>query len=496
MADQITSSRICGVLLPVFSLPGAYGVGSLGKPALDFLHFLKSAGQTAWQVLPLGPTGFGDSPYQPFSAFAGNPYLIDLESLAGWGLLTDAELDSACRPEGNPVDYGDLFYQRLALLHKAAERFDFGGNGDYHRFCQGAEFWLTDFARFMALKHYFHQSDWLSWPEDIRLRDPEALLYYDGLLAGEIRFWKFTQFAFFTQWQQVRQLASELSIQLVGDLPIYPALDSADVWANRLEYQLDRQGRPSFVAGVPPDYFSATGQRWGNPLYHWGKMQENDFSWWRARIEANAGLYDVIRIDHFIGIVRYWAIPAECPTAVDGEWHPGPGKLLVEAMQQAAGESRLVAEDLGVLHPSVTALLQESNLAGMRVLQFAFDGNPQNPYLPHCYPNHTTCFVGTHDNDTLCGFLNSQSDEQLAFAKAYLNQPDRSKLPDAFIRAALSSVAEMTVIPMADWLGLGTEARINTPSTLGGNWVFRLKTSDFTPQLAAHMQSLTQMYGR
>jgi len=486
--------RGAGILLPVSSLPSPYGIGTLGAEARAFADALARAGQTYWQVLPVGPTSYGDSPYQSFSAFAGNPYFLDLDALAAEGLLTEAEL-AACRPvREDAVDYGWLFDTRLDVLRRAMSRT--GEAAAFAAFCEENRDWLEDYALFMALKARSAQEDWLGWDAPVRDREPGALAACRTELAGEIRFHKLCQFFFFRQWAELKAYANAAGVLLIGDMPIYAALDSADVWANRRLFELDGKGRPTAVAGVPPDAFSADGQRWGNPLYDWAAMEREGFAWWRRRVAAAARLFDVIRIDHFIGLVRYYAIPSSCETAVEGEWRTGPGEKLTAVLDEAAGGSRILAEDLGVLHPSVRTLLDKTGYPGMKVLLFAFDGGAGNPHLPHWYERNAAVYGGTHDNDTIRGYLDKKSDGELAFLLDYLGVKSRAEAPEAMIRAAYESVADIAIFQMQDILELDNAARMNTPSTVGGNWAWRLLPGQFTEEKIARLRRFAELYGR
>lgn len=489
--------RGAGILLPISSLPSPYGIGTLGDAAFSFVDFLKKGGQRYWQVLPVGPTGYGNSPYQSFSSFAGNPYFIDLDRLRDEALLTARELRPLMQPFTDQVDYSALFPARIELLGQAWKRFRANETPAFAAFCSRHADWLEDYALFMALKEHFGWQEWLLWDEDIRLREPQALRRFEKLLADRIGFWKFCQYQFFRQWIALRQYANQSGISLIGDLPIYAALDSADVWANRRLFQLDEEGRPTAVAGVPPDAFSATGQRWGNPLYDWTCMEQDGFSWWRHRAVASAGLYDVIRIDHFIGISRYYAIPADSDTAAKGEWREGPGKKLTDAIGRAAPGAHILAEDLGVLHPSVRSLLRETGYPGMRVLLFGFDGQPQNEHLPHNFQSQNlVVYGGTHDNDTILGFCRKADPETLSFMMRYLRVRSPLHIPNAMLYTAYASIADVAIFQMQDLLILDNSARMNTPATVGGNWSWRLRPQDITDRLAGQLRELTVLYNR
>lgn len=488
--------RSAGILLPISSLPSPYGIGTLGKAAYDFVDFLFSAEQSYWQVLPIGPTGYGDSPYQSFSSFAGNPYFIDIELLKSRGLLTDEEIkDADASGSDDFVRYEKVYYRRFPLLKQAFSRFD-RNNIEFLDFCSSESIWLEDYALYMSLKEHFGQKDFQKWDDSIRLRSPLAMSHFKALLSDEIKFWQFCQFEFFSQWMKLKEYANEKEISIIGDIPIYVSSDSADVWANMPLFQMDKFGHPALIAGVPPDYFSATGQRWGNPLYDWDAMEKNGFDWWKQRISSCAKLFDVIRIDHFIGIARYYAISPECETAVDGQWKKGPGEKLINAINSSVGRARIIAEDLGVLHPSVKNLLEKSGYPGMKVLLFAADGNEDNPHIPFKYERNTTVYVGTHDNDTVAGFCNKHKTKDLSYLMAYFGAKRKKQLPLALIKGAFASVADTAVVQLQDWLELENYARTNTPSTIGTNWMWRVTSKDLTIELAEKIGGITKLYGR
>jgi len=493
---MVVINRAAGILLPVSSLPSPYGIGAMGQAAYDFVDFLHAAGQRYWQVLPIGPTGFGDSPYQSFSAFAGNPYFIDIDTLAGRGLLTPDEIKAGdASGDEKFVDYEKVYFKRFPLLKQAFARFN-PGNADFTAFCAAESSWLDEYADYMAIKEHFGQRDFQSWDDDIRLYKHEALLHYRQLLTRERQFWQFCQFEFFRQWSALKSYANASGVLLIGDIPIYVSSDGADVWANRGLFQMDADGRPDFIAGVPPDYFSATGQRWGNPLYNWQAMEADGFGWWKRRILACSKLFDVIRIDHFIGIARYYSIASTCETAVDGEWKQGPGEKLLAAINEAVGDARIIAEDLGVLHPSVKELLAKSGYPGMKVLLFAADGSEGNPHIPYGYDRNTTVYVGTHDNDTVAGFCKKHKLKDLRFFMDYFGAAGKQQLPTALIKGAFGSVADTAVVQLQDWLELDNAARTNTPSTIGTNWMWRVTREQLTQRLAKRIKSVTALYGR
>lgn len=488
-------TRGAGVLMPISALPSPFGIGTLGDAAFAFADFLAAAGQRYWQVLPVGPTGFGDSPYQSFSAFAGNPYFIDPARLMAAGLLTEEEVEAAREPVA-PIAYDRLFDTRFDLLRQAFSRFT--PDDDYRDFCRAQAHWLPDYALFTALKTRFGQRDFGQWDADIRLREPEAVARYAEELADEIAFVNFCQYEFFTQWTALKAYVNAAGIRLIGDIPIYVAPDSADVWANRAQFQLDAEGHPTAVAGVPPDAFSDEGQRWGNPLYDWDAMAEDGFAWWRRRMEHSAALFDAVRIDHFIGIARYYAIPASCETAVEGEWRQGPGRLLTNVIDEVAARTNTVilAEDLGVLHRQVKTLLRQTGYPGMSVLIFGFDGNPKNPHLPHNFPRNRAVYGGTHDNDTIVGYCERASRREISYMMRYLGVKRRAAIPVALLRAAYQSVADIAIFQMQDLLALPNTARMNTPSTVGGNWQWRMPPDAADDELAAHLREFVTLYDR
>lgn len=489
--------RSCGVLLPVFSLPSPYGIGTLGQAACEFVDFLARAGQSWWQVLPLGPTSYGDSPYQSFSTHAGNPYLVDLELLCREGLLTQAELEE---PDwgGDPsrVDYGKLYENRFRLLRTATER---GWERDADKvkdFTEKNASWLPDYALFMALKRHFDMGPWTDWPEEVRLRRPEALERYRRELEADIRLFTYIQYQFFQQWEALRTYAHERGIGIIGDLPIYVALDSADVWAEPRYFQLDGKNLPKAVAGVPPDYFSEDGQLWGNPLYDWEVMKADGYGWWIRRVDSAARLYDVLRIDHFRGLESYWAVPAGEATAKNGSWQKGPGIGFVRMLTEWFSNLQFIAEDLGCLTPEVRQLLADSGLPGMKVLEFAFDAKEPSDYLPHRHIPNCVCYVGTHDNAPVLAWKEEADPADVALATRYLGLNDREGFHWGMIRGGQSTVAKLFVAQLQDYLGLGAEARINTPGAFGGNWQWRLRPGLLAPELADRMAETARIYGR
>lgn len=489
--------RAAGVLLPVSAIPSAYGIGTFSKEAYRFVDFLKEAGQTYWQILPLGPTGYGDSPYQSFSTFAGNPYYIDLEALIEEGLITKKQCEKYDWGDNESyVDYEKIYLSRFKILKKAFENSNLSGNSEFLAFEKENAFWLEDYALYMAIKDSQKGASWDVWEDEIRLRNPKALKAYAEKLSEEVLFYKFQQFLFAIQWQKLKKYANDKGIQIIGDIPIYVAFDSADAWANPELFQFDENCMPTGVAGCPPDVFSATGQLWGNPLYRWDYHKETGYEWWMKRIGYCYKLYDVVRIDHFRGFDEYYNIPFGDPTAEFGKWEPGPGYELFKVMKEKVGNKPVIAEDLGFLTPSVIKMVKRTGYPGMKILQFAFDSDETSVYLPHNYTANTVVYTGTHDNDTTRSWFYGLKPKHRRFAKKYLNIKGNKEVEWAFIRAAISSVSDTAIIPMQDYLGLGGEARINLPSTLGDNWKWRMKETQITEELAARIYELCKTYAR
>lgn len=474
-------NRGAGVLMPISSLPSVYGIGTLGDESRHFADFLKRIGCRYWQVLPVGPTSYGDSPYQSFSAFAGNPYFIDLEYLVIEELLKPDEVkDMSEQGREDRIDYSTLYSLRFTILKKAYQRSKYRTTKEYTAFYESNKFWLDDYCLFMAVKEYFNNQEWVLWDEDIKLREPKAVIKYQKLLDEEIHFWEFCQFKFKEQWNQMKEYTNKLGIQIIGDIPLYVSADSADVWVYGDLFELDQRRNPINVAGVPPDAFSADGQRWGNPLYSWDAMEDTDYTWWRERMKISSNLYDVIRIDHFIGVVNYFSIPAEEQTAVKGTWRKGPGKKLTNVIKESIGGAKMIAEDLGVITPLVRKLIEQTGYPGMKVLQFSMDGPADHEYLPHNYKTtNLVAYTGTHDNETLVGCINSKKDQELEFAYHYYNVKNKIDLSDAMIRVLYSSIADVVIVQMQDLLKLDNQARMNTPSTIGKNWQWKMTKEQY-----------------
>jgi 4-alpha-glucanotransferase len=494
----MTGKRASGILLHPTSLPGPHGLGSLGDEACRFVDFLAETGQSVWQILPLGPTGYGDSPYSAFSAFAGNAMLVSLEKLVQAGDLDPSDIEGVSRPEGE-ADYGFAHDFKGRLLFKAARRFRESDGSDrrkaFDEFCAFQAYWLHDYALFRALRRHFGEQSWVEWPENIRRRDPEELERWGDWLAERIFFRKYAQFVFFEQWFTLKEYANSRGIRIMGDLPIFVALDSADVWANTNLFYLDETDLPTLVTGVPPDYFSETGQRWGNPMYRWERMAEQGFSWWTARFRWNLAQTDLVRIDHFRGFEACWAIPAEEETAVNGHWMSVPGEALFQILLDTLGEAPFVAEDLGLITPQVESLRDRFGFPGMKVLQFAFGSGPENPYLPHNLVRNCVVYTGTHDNDTTLGWWRSLKPQDRRKVLAYLGIAGE-EMPWDLIRTAMASVADLSVIPLQDILGLDSRTRMNTPGSGDANWRWRLLPGALDDRLRSRLLEMTRIYGR
>ncbi len=513
-------SRSAGILLHISSLPGPYGIGELDDRAKAFVGLVADAGVAFWQTLPIGPTGFGDSPYASFSSFAGNELFISTDALVAEGLVGDADASALRRPEGS-VDYGALIPAKFALLDRAADAFVRRASGvrraAYERFVADNASWLEDYALFRALKRDFdgdaarrglHGSTWTSWPEALALREPEALAEARRENADDAARWKVFQFLFDEQWRALKAHANDRGVRVIGDIPIFAAADSADVWAHRALFALDASGAPREVAGVPPDYFSEDGQLWGNPLYDWDAHERSGFAWWIERLRSAFARFDAVRIDHFRGFESYWAVPGSARTAREGVWRPAPGRALFESVRSALGEGLpVIAEDLGFITPEVRALRDDLGFPGMKILQFGFDAEESgtgldtaNPFLPHNYPRDCVVYTGTHDNDTALGWVEAASAEERVFLAEYVGAGeaalDAEVLAAALVREALKSPAELAVVPAQDLLGLGSPARMNTPSTVGGNWRWRLRPGQLSAEALRDFGALCALYGR
>ena len=488
--------RKSGILMHISSLPNPYGIGSVGKCAYEFVDFLARAGQSYWQILPLCPTGFGDSPYQSFSTFAGNYYLIDLDMLIAEGLLTQAEVDGiSWGDDETRVDYGRLYDNRGNLLRLAFNRFT--PDEDFRRYVSDNAGWLEDYALFMTLKWIYHGQPWQNWPEALMKRDPAVMESYRRELWDNMQFHYFLQYTFSRQWQALRSYANARGIRIIGDVPIYVPLDSADVWANPGLFQLDENCRPRMVAGCPPDSFSADGQLWGNPLYDWDKMKATGYAWWVRRLAAAAKMYDVVRLDHFRGFESYWAIPAGDTTAAGGSWKLGPGMDFIRAIQAALPELDFIAEDLGYMTPEVRKLQEDSGYPGMKVMQFAFDSREAGNYLPYTYPVNSVCYSGTHDNLTMKQWFDEAAPIDIAMAKDYLGLNQEEGYVRGMIRGCMSSSSKLCIIQMQDYLELGAVARMNFPGTLStNNWTWRAEPGFLTQELSDRILTTTQRYGR
>lgn len=495
-------NRTAGILFAISSLPSKYGIGCFSKEAYRFVDWLVAAGQEYWQILPMGPTGFGDSPYQSFSTFAGNPYFIDLEALVSEGLLEKNECDSVdFGTDEQQIDYAKLYSGRWGLLRTAYERSNLLEQEDFHRFLDDNSDWIYDYSLFMAAKNHFGGIVWTEWPEDIRNRSEQSLKHYREFLADDIQFQQYIQYLFFKQWHQLRDYANNKGIQIIGDIPIYVALDSLDAWAHPELFQLDENGVPTAVAGCPPDGFTPDGQLWGNPLYDWEYHKQSGFAWWIKRLSFCFDLFDVLRIDHFRGFDEYYSIPYGEKTAVNGHWEKGPGMHLFEAVENAIGKKAVIAEDLGFVTDSVRQLVVDSGFAGMKLLEFAFDTRDTgsaNDYLPHNYNNNCVTYTGTHDNETLIGWWQNLDEEIRNNVRGYLcdyyTPDDKIHLP--LIALIMRSSAKICIIPIQDYFGLDNQARMNTPSSVGKNWRWRVKGEDLNEAISQTIKEITARSGR
>lgn len=525
------NKRASGILLPIFSLPGKYGIGCFSKEAYKFVDFLKASGQTYWQILPLGPTGYGDSPYQSFSTFAGNPYFIDLDALIREGLLEDSDVSvlevkdakhSKSSAQDTQIDYGFQYNTRFKVLRKAFENFNPDTDRTFQTFVDHNSDWLPDYALFMSIKDSYGGKSYIYWDDGVRFYQPEAIAEAKKKFESDILFYEFLQYEFMIQWLDLKHYANRNGVRIIGDIPIYVSPDSSDIWTHPEMFQTDEKNVPTFIAGVPPDGFSADGQTWGNPLYNWDAMKKDGYKWWLRRIEKCCELYDVVRIDHFRGFDEYFSIKYGEKTARDGKWEKGPGIDLFKAINAKMGDVPIIAEDLGYLTDTVIKLVKDTGYPGMKIIEFAFDSRDSsgaNAYLPHNYDKNCVVYTGTHDNETLAGFLSSikKSEKKMimeytgitdlasSMSKAYkaagksekyIEKQENKAIVDACIRLAESSTANYCIIPMQDWLGLGNEARINFPSTLGGNWMWRMTRDQESDKLAKKIKKMTCLYGR
>lgn len=492
MDKQKSIPRGAGVLMPVFSLPSECSIGTFGSQAYRFIDFMSDAGLKYWQVLPLVPADESGSPYRSCSAFAGSPLYISPELLEEEGLIEYKPK----KHESETVCYEKANEEIDKYLRSAYKKFSKGKNYDFELFCIKNAFWLNDYAEFTAIKAHFGGKPWYHWEKDIKYRDPEALGIMKDELKNEIMYHKFCQYEFYRQWHRLKSYAAKKNIKIIGDIPIYVAYDSADVWANPSLFQLDETLAPKSVAGVPPDMFSETGQLWGNPLYNWNVIEKQDFAWWKKRISHNADMYDVIRIDHFIGIINYYAVPYGEINAVNGTWIKGPGMQLIKAINESRGESLIIAEDLGIVTPEVRKILKKSGYAGMKLMEFAFDGDAENENLPHNFKRNCVVYGGTHDNETLAGYFSHTKAKCTGLAKLYLGVSKRSDIPWGIIRSAFESVASLAVFQMQDYLSLDNSSRINTPSTTENNWLFRFDKQHFSDEIARKIHRLIKISGR
>ena len=490
--------RSSGILLHPTSLPGKFGVGSLGKNALGFIDYLAKAGQTIWQVLPMGHTGYGDSPYQCFSIYAGNPILIDLELLIKEGLLSETLLNQNEPTDNTRVDYGKVITFKKLQLNQAYDNFikyKISESEGYRHFLQKNQHWLTEYALFIELKEHFNGMPWWDWPEEFKFREKNAIQIFKNKFSYKIGFHEFCQFTFFRQWAEVKKHANNLGISIVGDIPLYVAHDSADVWSNHQVFQFDKNLKPLKVAGVPPDYFSSTGQLWGNPLYNWDFIRQNNFQWWVDRVKSTFEMYDFVRIDHFRGFEAYWAVPFGDKTAENGEWVKAPGTELFKTINEKLGQLPIIAEDLGIITPEVEKLRDDFGYPGMKILQFAFHSDDGSGYLPHNFTRNFVVYTGTHDNDTLAGWYKVLEKDIQKRVLEYADANEKNVIRK-MIRVAWSSVADMAIIPLQDLLELGSEARMNIPGTPGGNWQWRFEEGQLTNEKAEWLEGITKIFNR
>lgn len=493
---NILNKRSNGVLMHISSLPGNTGIGTLGKPAYDFVDFLKKSSQTYWQILPICPTSYGDSPYQSFSTFAGNPYFIDFELLVGQGFLQKKDYENiSWGSNETQVDYGLLYEQRHKLFSIIQKNFEKNTPADFESFCKENAFWLDNYSLFMAIKDAHNGVSFLEWEKEIINREEQSLKKWTEKCSDRINYYKILQYLFFAQWNNLKKYANDNGIKIIGDIPIYVAADSADVWSNPEQFMLDENHVPIEVAGCPPDGFSADGQLWGNPVYNWDYMKKDNYSWWKKRLEMSLKNYDVLRIDHFRGFDSYYCIPFGDTTAKNGVWKKGPGTALFEEIKKCYGELPIIAEDLGFLTDSVRQMLKDVGYPGMKVLQFAFDSRENSDYLPHSYSKNSVVYTGTHDNDTVIGWTSSAPAEDYSNAKKYLRTNDKN-FPTEMMLAAIESVSNTCILCMQDLIGLDGSARMNTPSTVGNNWKWRATQNQITENISEFLSYYTKLYNR
>lgn len=488
--------RRAGILLAISSIPSEYGIGGFTREAYEFVDFMSESGQSLWQILPLGPTGYGDSPYQSFSTFAGNPYYIDLNDFIDRGWLSKKECAEYKVANPEYVDYEAIYNSRFALLRKAYEKSDIEANSDFKNFVKDNEYWLDGYALYMAIKDSKHGVSWLEWEDDIKLRKPATVDKYKKKLKHDYIFYQFQQYFFYKHWYKLKTYANDRGIEIIGDIPIYVAMDSADTWCNPELFELDSDCNPTHVAGCPPDVFTADGQLWGNPLYRWDYHKKTGYEWWIRRLAASYKLYDIVRIDHFRGFDEYYSIEYGRENAIVGEWLPGPGYELFSAIRDKLGNKQIIAEDLGFMTDSVRKLVKKTRYPNMKIIQFAFDPDNDSEHMPHNYGNNCVVYTGTHDNDTLVHWYRTLKRREKAYVKSYLGLKSGMGVCDAVIRCALASVADTAVIPMQDYLGLGGEARMNVPSTLGTNWKWRMRSDALTAELGAKLKEWADVYRR
>lgn len=489
--------RSSGILMHISSLPSEYGIGTFGKEAYNFVDFLNKAGQSNWQILPLGQTSYGDSPYQSFSAFAGNPYFIDFDLLEEDGLLKKSDYENLdFGSDETEIDFGKVFLNRYEVLRKAYENSNNKYDKEILEFKEENKLWLEDYSLYMAVKNHFGLVSWQEWDDDIRLREEKALKHYKEILKEEIEYWIFVQFLFYKQWKALKAYANSKEVKIIGDIPIYVAEDSADVWSNPKFFNLDENMKPITVAGCPPDPFAVTGQLWGNPIYNWNYIHETGYAWWIDRMRESFKMYDVVRIDHFRGFESYYEIPYGDETAEFGTWAKGPDIHLFNAIKEALGDVDIIAEDLGNITDEVIELREATNFPGMRILQFAF-GDGDSTHLPHHHVKNCVAYTGTHDNDTIMGWYNESSNEKdIEKARKYLNLTYEEGIAKGMIRGIWGSRAYLAIAQMQDFLALGNEARMNIPSVLGNNWTWRIRKEDLTEELSKEIYEMTKLYGR